>query len=105
MAPEMLFLTATGVALIGAARAQGQWPDGGLKAVVAGAVLVVFASAMAGTQLEPLAKAFGWLTLIAAIYGAVRASRSSTRSGASITTTTGRKVNAGVARVGSPAIT
>lgn len=67
MGPELPFIGATIVALVSAVRLEGRWPDGGIKTLIAAAVVIVVASATHGTSLAPLARALGITTLIASI--------------------------------------
>ena len=67
MGPEVPFIGATIVALVSAVRLEGRWPDGGIKTLVAAAVVVVIASASAGTSLAPLVRALGLATLMASV--------------------------------------
>ena len=73
MKPELPYLAAGAVAIIGGTRREGHFPAKGLNAVVGTTILVVAASATANTRVAPLVHAVGLLVLMAAIYGATRA--------------------------------
>jgi hypothetical protein len=70
MSPELPFLAAGGVAIAGGAIAEKKWPSNGVKALVGTVVLVVIASASAGSKLAPLVHAIGLLLLLAAVLAA-----------------------------------
>lgn len=72
MAPELPFLAAGAVALVGGARREGKFPANGIKALVATAILVLIASATANTSAAPLVRALGLITLLGAVFGAAR---------------------------------
>lgn len=72
MRPEMPFLTAGAVALIGGAVAEKKWPSESLKVIIGTVVLVIIASATDGTRIAPLVRAFGFLLLLAAAMAAVK---------------------------------
>lgn len=72
MNPELPFLAAGGVSVIGGAIAEKHWPANGLKAVVGTVALVVAASATANTRIAPLVHAIGLLLLLSAIIAAVK---------------------------------
>ena len=67
MSPELPFIGATVVALTSAVRLEGRWPDGGIKTLIAAAVVIVVASASTGTKAAPLIRAIGLTTLLAAV--------------------------------------
>lgn len=72
MRPELPFLGAGAVALIGGtARAKG-FPPNGLNAVVGTTALVIVASATAGSRIAPLVHALGLLLLMASVMAATR---------------------------------
>lgn len=73
MRPEMPFLAAGSVALIGGARREKRFPKSGIPAVVGTVVLVIIASATAGTRVAPLVRAIGLLLLMAAVFSATKA--------------------------------
>ncbi len=73
MRPEMPFLTAGAVALIGGVKREGGFPSNGVTAVVATVALVIVASATSGTKLAPVVRAVGLLVLLAAVMSAVPA--------------------------------
>lgn len=72
MRPELPYLGAGAVALIGGARTEGGFPRDGMRSIIATAILVLIASATSETRAAPLVKALGLLLLLAAIYGTVR---------------------------------
>jgi hypothetical protein len=69
--PELPYLGAGTITLIGATRRDGKFPADGLKAVAATVGLTIVASATATTKLAPLVHAIGLLLFMAAIYGAI----------------------------------
>lgn len=69
MAPEFPYLAAGIVAVITGVRREGKFPDNGIKAIIATAILVLIASASARTQLAPLVRALGIALLISAFFG------------------------------------
>ena len=72
MRPELPFLGAGAVALIGGTARAGGFPPNGLNAVVGTTVLVLVASATAGTKIAPLIHAIGLLLLLASVMAATR---------------------------------
>lgn len=72
MSPELPYLGAGVVALIGGVRREGKLPSKGLQGLVATVVLVLVASALGNTKAAPLVRAVGVLVLTASVYGAVR---------------------------------
>ena len=72
-APELPFLGAGVVALIGGTKREGHFPVKGVSTVVGTVGLVIAASATSETRLAPLVHALGLLVLLAAVYGTVRA--------------------------------
>ena len=75
MRPELPFLAAGAVALVGGtARAKG-FPPNGLNAVVGTTVLVIVASTTAGSKVAPLVHAIGLLLLMASVMAATRSFR------------------------------
>lgn len=73
MRPEMPYLAAGGVAIVGGAIRDGRWPSEGPQAALGTLVAVVVASATADTVIAPLVRAFGLLVLLVAVMSAVRA--------------------------------
>lgn len=71
--PEYLYLGAGGIALAGGFAEAGGWPDNGVKVVAATVILSAGASAFGNSRFKPIVSAFGWLALIAAVYGTVPA--------------------------------
>lgn len=66
MRPEMPYLAAGGVSLIGGAVAAKGWPKQSLTAVIATIVLVIVASATSETRIAPLVRAIGLLLFLVA---------------------------------------
>lgn len=72
MRPELPFLTAGAVSLIGGAIAEKKWPSNALKSIIGTVVLVLIASATENSRLAPLVRAVGLLLLLAAGMAAVK---------------------------------
>lgn len=72
MRPEMPFLAAGAVSLVGGAAREKAFPAHGLNAVIGTVVLVIVASATAGTKVAPLVRAIGLVLLMAAVFAATR---------------------------------
>jgi hypothetical protein len=72
MRPELPFLAAGAVAIVGGTKREGKFPANGMQALIATVVLVVAASATANTRIAPLVHAVGLLLLMAAVYGTAR---------------------------------
>lgn len=72
MSPELPFLAAGGVAIVGGAIAEKHWPNNGAKAVVGTVALVIAASATADSRIAPLVHAIGLLLLLTSIMAAVK---------------------------------
>jgi hypothetical protein len=70
--PELPYLAAGGVSLMGGAIAEHKWPSNSLKAVIGTVGLVIIASATAGTRIAPLVHAIGLLLLLAASMAAIK---------------------------------
>jgi len=73
MPPELPFLGAGVIAIVGGIKREGRFPKEGMRAVVATVLLTLVASAADGTRLAPLIRAIGFLLLIGASYGTTRA--------------------------------
>jgi hypothetical protein len=73
--PEMPFLAAGVVSVIGGAIREKKWPDNTARAALGTIVLVVAASATTGTKVAPLVNAVGLLLLLTSIMAAVRAAQ------------------------------
>jgi peptidoglycan/LPS O-acetylase OafA/YrhL len=71
MRPEFPFLAAGAVAIVGGTAREKRWPAEGTKAVLGTLVLVVVASATAGTRIAPVVRAIGLLLLLSSIIAAV----------------------------------
>lgn len=81
MRPEMPYLAAGGIAIVGGiARAKG-FPPNLLQASIGTVILVIVASATTNTKLAPLVHAVGLLLVLAATMGAVNAINASKRKG------------------------
>jgi hypothetical protein len=76
MRPEMPFLAAGAFAIAGGAIREKQWPSEGAQAAIGTLILVIFASATAGTRIAPLVRAIGLLLLLTAVMATVNAVRS-----------------------------
>lgn len=77
--PEMPFLAAGTVSIIGGVRQTGGWPANGGKVILATLALVIVASATAGGRLAPLVRAFGLLVFLVAVMATVNAELASKR--------------------------
>lgn len=71
MDPEVPFIIAGVVAVVGGYAKEKGWPRNGTKAVLATGALAIVASVTAGTSLAPYVTALGWLAVAGAVYGAV----------------------------------
>jgi peptidoglycan/LPS O-acetylase OafA/YrhL len=80
MRPEFPFLAAGGIALIGGAKAEGKWPDNWASVLIGTVVLVVVASATAGTKVAPLVRAIGLLLVVTTILAAVKTADTSKKA-------------------------
>lgn len=69
--PEMPYLAAGVITFIGGVRQANGWPPNAGKAVLATLVLVIVASATAGSKIAPLVRAFGILLILVAVLGNV----------------------------------
>lgn len=72
MRPELPFLAAGTIAVVGGALAEGHWPSHTGSSIIGTVVLVVAASATAGTKVAPLVHAIGLLLVITALMAAVK---------------------------------
>lgn len=77
MRPEMPFLAAGAVSVIGGAIAEKKWPANTARSVIGTIVLVVAASATADSKAAPLVNAIGLLLLLTSIMAAVRTAQKS----------------------------
>jgi peptidoglycan/LPS O-acetylase OafA/YrhL len=73
MRPEMPFMAAGAVALVGGTAKRKRLPSNSLTAVIATIALVIIASMTADTKAAPLVRAIGFLFLMAAVMSAVPA--------------------------------
>lgn len=71
MRPELPFLAAGSVAIVGGAVKEHKWPTNGINAVIGTVVLVLVASATAETRFASLVRAVGLLLLLTSIMAAV----------------------------------
>lgn len=76
MRPEMPFLAAGTVSIIGGAIKEKKWPKHTVRAIIGTVLLVLAASASTGTRVGPLVHAIGLLFLLASIMAAVRTAQS-----------------------------
>ena len=72
MSPELPYLAAGGVAIIGGAIGEKHWPSNGTRALIGTVVLTIVASATGGTRIAPLVHAIGLLLLLTAVMAAVK---------------------------------
>jgi dolichol kinase len=72
MRPELPFLAAGAVTIIGASYKAKHWPANGARSIIGTVALVVVTSATEGTALAPLVHAFGLLVLLVAVIAAIR---------------------------------
>lgn len=72
MRPELPYLAAGAVTIIGASVKEKHWPSGGARSLIGTVVLVIVASATGDTRLAPLVHAFGLLILLVAVMAAIR---------------------------------
>lgn len=72
MRPEIPYLAAGAVTIIGATVKDKHWPENGVRSVVGTVALVLIASATTDTVLAPLVHAFGLLLLLVAAMAAIR---------------------------------
>lgn len=70
---EYLYLAAGGTAIAGGFATEGGWPAKGTEAAVGTLALALVGAVLDKTALAPVARGFGWLLLLAAVYGAVPA--------------------------------
>lgn len=67
MRPELPYLTAGTIAIIGGMAREHSWPEEGHRAVLATLIMVVIASATSGTSIAPLVRAIGLLAVLGAV--------------------------------------
>jgi hypothetical protein len=70
MRPELPYLAAGGVTVVGGAIAEKAWPANTTKVLIGTTVLVIVASATADSKVAPLVHAFGLLVLLSAVLAA-----------------------------------
>lgn len=75
MRPELPFLAAGVVSIIGGAIKEKGWPDHTARSIVGTTALVVVASATTTTRIAPLVQAVGLLLLLTSVMSAVRATQ------------------------------
>jgi peptidoglycan/LPS O-acetylase OafA/YrhL len=73
--PELPFLAAGAVAVIGGAIREKKWPENTARATIGTIVLVVVASATTNSKAAPLVHAIGLLLLLTSVMAAVRATQ------------------------------
>ena len=71
--PELPYLAAGAVSIIGGARRSNGWPATGGKVIIATIVLTIVASATNNSKMAPLVHAFGLLLLLVAVMATVNA--------------------------------
>jgi hypothetical protein len=76
MRPELPYLGAGVVTVIGGAIAEKGWPKNTVRSAIGTVVLVLAASASTGTRIAPLVQAIGLLLLLTAVMAAVKATQS-----------------------------
>jgi hypothetical protein len=79
-APELPYLAAGVVAMVGSVKRTGGAPSNMLPAVIATVVLVLVTSATTGSRIAPVVRAIGVLMLVGATYGTVRAYQGKAKS-------------------------
>jgi len=67
MRPELPYLTAGSIAIVGGMAKERSWPREGHKAVLATLIMVVIASTTSGTSIAPLVRAIGLLAVLGAV--------------------------------------
>lgn len=70
--PEIPYLAAGAVSIIGGAARDKQWPKDATRALIGTIAAVLLASASADTKLAPLVHAIGLLVLLAATMAAIK---------------------------------
>jgi hypothetical protein len=81
MRPELPYLAAGAVSILGGAIQEKRWPGNTAWSIIGTVVLVVVASATTGTRFAPLVRAIGLLLLLTAVMAAVRASQKVKKNG------------------------
>lgn len=76
MRPELPFLAAGAVAVIGATIREKHWPTNANGAIIGTVVLTLAASASAGSRIAPLVHAIGLLLLTSAVLASVKSATS-----------------------------
>jgi peptidoglycan/LPS O-acetylase OafA/YrhL len=69
--PELPFLAAGGVAVVGGFAREKHWPKEGTAALIGTGVTVIVASATAGTRIAPIVRAMGLLILLVSVIASV----------------------------------
>jgi dolichol kinase len=77
VSPELPFLAAGTVSIVGGAIAEKHWPSNGVKSLVGTVALVIVASATGSSKIAPLVHAIGLLLLLSAVMAAVKEINSS----------------------------
>jgi hypothetical protein len=75
MRPELPFLAAGAVAVIGGAIRDKAWPSYTTRAVIGTVALVLVASATDNTRVAPLVRAIGLLLLLTTVMAAAKAAQ------------------------------
>jgi hypothetical protein len=79
--PELPYLAAGAVSIVGGARRANGWPATGGRVIIATIVLVIVASASNNSKIAPLVHAFGILLLLVAVMATVNAELTSKKKG------------------------
>lgn len=84
--PELPFLTAGAIAIVGGSIKNHGWPPSAPKAIIGTVVLVIAASATADSPIAPVVHALGVLLVVASLMAAVNAVQSSKKAPAKAST-------------------
>lgn len=75
MRPEMPYLAAGAVAIVGGAAKEKRWPDNASRAIVGTIAAVLIASATTDTPFASLVHAIGLLVLLVSVMAAINLNR------------------------------
>lgn len=73
MGPELPYLAAGIVSIVGGAIREKKWPESTVRSIVGTVALVIAASATSNTRVAPLVRAIGMLLLLTSVMAAVKA--------------------------------